>query len=78
MSLTIAEGQEMVKAVRRNGVVFQTGTQRRSDQQFRHICELIRNGRIGGLKKILTTIGANNKEAPPERIRRGFLLFGGA
>jgi len=64
MSLTVAEGQAMVKAVRRYGVVFQTGTQRRSDQQFRHICELIRNGRIGKLKKIITTIGANNKEAP--------------
>ncbi|MEA3226122.1 MAG: Gfo/Idh/MocA family oxidoreductase [Planctomycetota bacterium] len=66
MSLTIAEGQAMVKAVRRHGVVFQTGTQRRSDQQYRHICELIRNGRIGKLEKIITTIGANNKEAPPK------------
>jgi predicted dehydrogenase len=64
MSLTIAEGQAMVKAVRRHGVIFQTGTQRRSDQQFRFICELIRNGRIGRLKKIITTIGPNNKEAP--------------
>jgi predicted dehydrogenase len=65
MSLTIAEGQAMVKAVRRHGVVFQTGTQRRSDQQYRRICELIRNGRIGKLKRVLATIGANNKEAPP-------------
>jgi predicted dehydrogenase len=65
MSLTVAEGRAMVKAVRRYGVVFQTGTQRRSDQQYRQICELVRNGRIGKLKKIVTTIGANNKEAPP-------------
>jgi predicted dehydrogenase len=65
MSLTISEGRTMIEAVRRHNVIFQTGTQRRSDQQFRFICELIRNGRIGRLKKILTTIGANNKEAPP-------------
>ena len=64
MSLTIAEGRAMIKAVRRHGVVFQTGTQRRSSQQYRFVCELIRNGRIGRLKKVVATIGANNKEAP--------------
>ncbi len=64
MSLTVAEGRAMIEAVRRHGVIFQTGTQRRSSQQFRFICELIRNGRIGRLKRILATIGANNKEAP--------------
>ncbi|MCK4293261.1 MAG: Gfo/Idh/MocA family oxidoreductase [Planctomycetes bacterium] len=66
LSLTIAEGRAMATAVQRYGVVFQTGTQRRSNQQFRFICELVRNGRIGRLKKIITSIGANNKEAPPK------------
>jgi predicted dehydrogenase len=64
LSLTVAEGRAMVEAVRRHNVIFQTGTQRRSSQQFRFICELIRNGRIGRLKRILTTIGPNNKKAP--------------
>jgi len=64
LSLTIAEGRAMVEAVQRYGTVFQTGTQRRSDQKFRFICELVRNGRIGRLKKIITSIGENNKEAP--------------
>ena len=44
--------------------IFQTGTQRRSSEPYRFACELIRNGRIGRLKKVTTTIGANNKEAP--------------
>jgi len=66
LSLTIAEGRAMVTAVQRYGVVFQTGTQRRSSQQFRFVCELVRNGRIGLLKKITTSIGANNKEGPPK------------
>jgi predicted dehydrogenase len=64
LSLTVAEGRTMAEEVRRYGVVFQTGTQRRSSQQFRFICELIRNGRIGQLKRAFTNIGTNNKEAP--------------
>src|SRR5258707_15583509 len=51
LTLTIDEGKHMVKAVRDNGVVFQTGTQQRSDRRFRLACELVRNGRIGKLKQ---------------------------
>jgi predicted dehydrogenase len=65
LSLTVAEGRSMAEVVRRHGVIFQTGTQRRSSEQFRFVCELIRNGRIGQLKRAVATIGANNKEAPP-------------
>ncbi|MFH1716641.1 MAG: Gfo/Idh/MocA family oxidoreductase [Planctomycetota bacterium] len=64
LSLTIAEGRAMVETAKRHGVIFQTGTHRRSDRQYRFICELIRNGRIGRLEKAVTTIGTNNKEAP--------------
>ncbi len=66
LSLTIAEGRAMVESVRRHGVIFQTGTQRRSSQQFRFVCELIRNGRIGRLKRAVAAIASNNKEAPPK------------
>jgi predicted dehydrogenase len=65
LSLTVADGRAMVEAARRYGAVFQTGTQRRSSEQYRFICELIRNGRIGKLQKALVAIGANNKQAPP-------------
>jgi predicted dehydrogenase len=65
LSLTIAEGRAMAEAVRRYDTVFQTGTQRRSDERFRFICELVRNGRIGSLQRAITSIGPNNKEAPP-------------
>ncbi|MBN1845142.1 MAG: Gfo/Idh/MocA family oxidoreductase [Sedimentisphaerales bacterium] len=47
LALTITQGRAMVEAVRRYGVVFQTGTQQRSDGRFRRACELVRNGRIG-------------------------------
>jgi len=65
MSLTVAEGRAMVRAVQRYNTVFQTGTQRRSSEMFRFICELIRNGRIGQFKRAVVGIGANNKKAPP-------------
>lgn len=47
LSLTIADGQAMVAAVKRYDRVFQCGSQRRSDGRCRHACELVRNGRIG-------------------------------
>lgn len=65
LSLTVADGRAMVEAARRFNTVFQTGTQRRSSEQYRFICELIRNGRIGKFQKALVAIGANNKQAPP-------------
>ncbi len=52
LSLTIAEGRAMSDAVKRYGVVFQTGSQQRSDGNFRRACELVRNGRIGELKTV--------------------------
>ncbi len=65
LSLTIAEGRAMAQAVQRHGTVFQTGTMRRSSEQYRFICEMVRNGRIGKLQRVTTAIGPNNKEAPP-------------
>ncbi len=47
LSLTVAEGRKMVEAVEQAGVVWQTGSQQRSDWNFRRVCELVRNGRIG-------------------------------
>lgn len=65
LSLTVAEGRAMVEAARRYNRVFQTGTQRRSSEPYRFICELIRNGRIGKFQRALVAIGGNNKQAPP-------------
>jgi len=42
LCLTVAEGRAMVEAARRYNRVFQTGTQRRSSEPYRFICELIR------------------------------------
>jgi predicted dehydrogenase len=51
-SLTIAEGRALSDAVHRSGVIFQIGSQQRSQVQFRRACELVRNGRIGQVKTV--------------------------
>lgn len=64
LSLTIQQGQEMVKAVRQHQRILQTGSHERSNPKTRHACELVRNGRIGQLKKITTFVGYHNKVGP--------------
>jgi len=51
-SLTIAEGRTVSDYVQKQGIVFQIGSQQRSWEQFRYAAELVRNGRIGQLKKV--------------------------
>jgi myo-inositol 2-dehydrogenase / D-chiro-inositol 1-dehydrogenase len=53
LSLTIAEGRAMSNAVKHHDVVFQTGSQQRSDGNFRRVCELVLNGRIGKLHTVI-------------------------
>ncbi len=52
LALTIDEGKAIVKAVQRYGRVFQLGTQNRSNPLVRRICELVRNGVIGRVKRV--------------------------
>ena len=51
MTLTIEEGQKMVEACRQTGRIVQIGTQQRSELSFIKAIALIRDGRIGTLKK---------------------------
>ena len=53
LALTVAEGRDMSNAVKHHNVVFQTGSQQRSNQHFRRICELVRNGKIGKLHTVV-------------------------
>ncbi|MFA5263207.1 MAG: Gfo/Idh/MocA family oxidoreductase [Opitutaceae bacterium] len=52
LSLTVEEGQRMVKAVREAGIIMQTGSQQRSKSYFKIACEYVRNGRLGKLQRI--------------------------
>ncbi len=59
LTLTIAEGRAIVEAVRKHKVVFQTGSQQRSEfgGRFRTAVELVRNGRIGKVHTVRISIG---------------------
>jgi predicted dehydrogenase len=64
LTLTIAEGQKLVEVARTTGRILQTGSQQRSDARFRLACELVRNGRIGKLKHIVTQLPSGPVEGP--------------
>jgi predicted dehydrogenase len=64
LTLTVDEGRHVIKAVRHDRIVFQTGTQQRSDGRFRLACELVRNGRIGKLQEVNVFVPAGLREGP--------------
>jgi predicted dehydrogenase len=57
LASTVMEGRAMVTATRKYDRVFQTGNMQRSSREFRHACELVRNGYIGEIKEIKVNIG---------------------
>jgi predicted dehydrogenase len=79
LSLTIAEGRAMSDAVKKHRRIFQTGSQQRSDPNFRRACELVRNGRIGKLHTVRCGLpggrpdyGKTGDRKRPEPVPRGF------
>ena len=56
LSLTIHDGQQMVKAVRQHQRILQTGSQYRSNAVVRRLCELVRNGRIGQVQRVISMV----------------------
>jgi len=76
LSLTIAESRAMVKAARENNIVFQTGSQQRTEFNgyFRKAVEYVRSGRIGKVKTVRVGVGGPAKpcdlanEATPDGV----------
>ncbi len=79
LALTVAEGRAIALAVQQNKVVWQTGSQQRSDKNFRRACELVRNGRIGKLQTVrcglpggIPDFGKTAARTAPEPVPEGF------
>jgi predicted dehydrogenase len=64
LTLTIYEGQRMVEAARKHHRVFQTGAQFRSCPMVRKACELVRNGRLGEIRRVRTWVDGNSFPSP--------------
>jgi predicted dehydrogenase len=47
LARSLAESLAIVKAVERNNIIWQTGSQQRSEANFHQACELVINGRLG-------------------------------
>jgi predicted dehydrogenase len=68
MTMSFDESRCVREAVRKQGVVFQFGTQQRSDMRFRWACELALNDRLGVLQQIDVSVpGGRNKPPFPEQ-----------
>ncbi|MHC4329678.1 MAG: Gfo/Idh/MocA family protein, partial [Planctomycetota bacterium] len=65
LAMSVAEGKAVRDAVNRYGVVFQFGTQQRSDEKFRFACELVRNEKIGKLHTIM--VGSHPSTSCPNQ-----------
>ncbi len=56
LGLSLAQDKALRAACHRYNTVFQWGTQQRSSENFRFGCELVRNGRIGKLERIVVGV----------------------
>ncbi len=56
MSLTVHDGQQMIKAVREHKRILQVGSQYRSNPVVRRVAELVRNGRIGKVQRAIAIV----------------------
>ena len=79
LSLTISEGRAMSDAVKKYNRILQTGSQQRSEANFRKACELVRNGRLGKLHTVKVgqpsghpDFGKTGDRKQPEPVPEGF------
>ena len=65
---TAEEGRLIVEAVRKKGVVFQVGFQRRNELNFLWAAELALNGELGEIKEVIcSTVGNHHRDFLPEQ-----------
>ena len=57
LALTVGEGRDMVKATRKHQRVFQTGSMQRSWEDFQRAAELVINGYIGDIERVVVSVG---------------------
>ncbi len=63
LARTIAEQQAIVRAVRENGRIWQTGSWQRSLANFRKAAEIVRNGLIGDVTRVEVGLPEGNRNS---------------
>ncbi|RMG34735.1 MAG: gfo/Idh/MocA family oxidoreductase [Planctomycetota bacterium] len=69
LTLTVDEGKLLRRVVRQTGRVVQVGSWQRSDARFRLAVEMVRQGRIGRLRRVDVVLGKNKTGGPFPRRR---------
>ncbi|HSF52535.1 MAG TPA: Gfo/Idh/MocA family oxidoreductase, partial [Algoriphagus sp.] len=64
LTFTIKEGQELVKAVRSNGVVLAVGSMQRAAVNFQTAAMHVQKGRLGKISQVLVYVGENPHPKP--------------
>lgn len=62
LARTIAEQQAIVKAVRKNKRIWQTGSWQRSVDNFHKACEIVRNGLLGKISRVEVGLPAGHHD----------------
>lgn len=62
LARTIAEQQAIVRAVQKNGRIWQTGSWQRSQSNFLKAAEIVRNGLIGKIKRVEVGLPAGHSD----------------
>lgn len=57
MTLTVYEGQQLCKAVRKYNRILQVGSQQRSSEEFIHAATMAREGELGKIRKVDVFVG---------------------
>jgi predicted dehydrogenase len=75
LTVTVAEARAVVDAARSHGIVFQTGSQQRTEfgGKFRTAVEKVRSGRLGKIGRITVGVGGASKpcDLPEESVPEG-------
>ncbi len=64
LTLTVDEGRFILKAVEETGRIVQVGTWQRSDHRYRLAVEMVRQGRIGKLRRVTCNTSKNPQGGP--------------
>lgn len=58
LTFTIKEGQELVKAVRSNGIVLGVGSMQRAGTNFQHAVRMVQKGYLGKISTVYANVGS--------------------
>lgn len=56
ISLSLAEGRAIATAIKQHGRIFRTDTEVRTQPYFHRLCQVVRNGRIGKVQRVIVTV----------------------